>query len=412
MNVCLVSREYPSEDHAGGIGTYTEKTARALARMGQSVTVITEAIGTPSVRIEEDVEVHRLAQASLLGPLSLPYTRSLARARAVAAAIQNLHRVPDIVQVCECGAEGFWYSLGDHPTTTLVTRLATPSVVVAELSPHAGGQRIRTAYMDWMERTQTRRSDAVISPSAALAEVVGERWRIPTQNITVVRTGVDFAARHATTAAELPAELVGRDFLLYFGRLEERKGVHVLAEALPGVLERYPALHFVFAGENYLTYRGGPMQAYVERCNARYRGRLHFLPRLAQNRLYPILQSALFVVLPSLWESLANAALEALDMGKPIVATRGCGFGEVVEDGRSGLLVPPADVAALRGAMLTLMADRSRLSAMSAAARAAAEAFRLPRVAAQLLGFYESLRLDQAAKGAASGRGEGWVRDG
>jgi glycosyltransferase involved in cell wall biosynthesis len=412
MNVCLVSREYPSEDHAGGIGTYTEKTARALARMGQSVTVITEAIGTPSVRVEEGVEVHRLAPATLLGPLSLPYTRSLARARAAAAAIHDLRRVPDIVQVCECGAEGFWYSLGDHPATTLVTRLATPSVVVAELSPHAGGQRIRTAYMDWMERTQTRRSNAVISPSAALAEVVSERWGIPSQSITVIRTGVDFAARHAATAAELPPELAGCDFLLYFGRLEERKGVHVLAEALPEVLERYPTLHFVFAGENYLTYRGGPMQAYVERCNARDRDRLHFLPRLTQDRLHPILQSALFVVLPSLWESLANAALEALDMGKPIVATRGCGFGEVVEDGRSGLLVPPADVAALRGAMLTLMADRTRLHEMSDAARAAAEGFRLPHVAAQLLGFYETLRLDQAAKGAGSGLGEGWVKGG
>jgi glycosyltransferase involved in cell wall biosynthesis len=402
MNICLVSREYPTDDHAGGIGTYTEKTARALARMGQPVTVLTETAGVPSARTEEGVEVHRLPPAGLLGPLSPPYTRSLARARAVARALRQLHAVPEIVQVCECGAEGFWYSLGEHRATTLVTRLATPSVVVAELSPHAGEHRIRTEYMDWMERTQTRRSDAVISPSAALAEVVSERWRIPAASISVIRTGVDFAARHASSDAELPTELVGRDYLLYFGRLEERKGVHVLAEALPGVLERHPDLHCVFAGENYLTYRGRPMQEYVERCNTRHADRLHFLPRLSQDRLYPVLAGALFVVMPSLWESLANAALEALDMGKPVVATLGCGFGEVVEDGRSGLLVPPADVPALREAMLALAGGRARLREMSGAARAAADGFRMPRLAAQLLDFYEGRR-----RAAASGLGRG-----
>jgi glycosyltransferase involved in cell wall biosynthesis len=398
MNICLVSREYPTDDHAGGIGTYTEKTARALSRMGQSVTVLTETMGVPSVRVEEGVEVHRLPPTSLLGPLRPPYTRTLARARAVARALRQLRPVPEIVQVCECGAEGFWYSLDEHRATTLVTRLATPSVVVAELSPHAGERRIRIEYMDWMERMQTRRSDAVISPSAALAEVVSERWRIPAQSISIIRTGVDFAARHVSSAAELPPELVGRDYMLYFGRLEERKGVHVLAEALPEVMERHPDLHCVFAGENYLTYRGRPMQEYVERCNARHGDRLHFLPRLSQDRLYPVLAGALFVVMPSLWESLANAALEALDMGKPVVATRGCGFGEVVEDGRSGLLVPPADAPALREAMLELLRDRARLREMSAAARAAADGFRMPRLAAQLLDFYEGLRLARAPR--------------
>ena len=354
----------------------------------------------PSANLYSREPWSSLAPARRLVPVSPPYTRSLARARVVAAALRDLPAAPDIVQACECGGEGLWYSLRGHPDTTFITRLATPSVLVAELSQNAGGQRMRTAYMDWMERTQTRCSDAIISPSAALAEAVTRRWRMPAGCITLIPTGVDFADRYSRTAGELPAELVGRDFLLYFGRLEERKGVHVLAEALPEVMETYPSLHFVFAGENYLTYRGRPMQAYVEQCGARYRDRLHFLRRLPQNQLYPLLQSALFVVLPSLWESLANAALEALDMGKPVVATRGCGFGEVVEDGRSGFLVPPGDAAALRDAMLTLMRDHARLREMSVAATRTAERFRLPRLAARLLSFYQSLRREPLALGA------------
>jgi glycosyltransferase involved in cell wall biosynthesis len=391
MKICLVSREYPSDYHAGGAGTYTEKTARGLAALGQTVTVITEASRSSSVRVEDGVEVRRLAPAGLAGPVKLPYTRTFARARAVARDLQRLPQTPDIVQACEFGAEAFWYSGRKHPSTRLVTRLATPEFLVAELSTHSGGRTIRTRYSDWMERTQTLRSDAIISPSAALADIVCRRWGIARERVTIVRTGVDFAQRYSDRAAPLPAELKGQDYALYFGRLEERKGVHILAEALPEVLAAHPRLRFVFAGNNFLTYKGQPMQAYVERCNAQYIDRIHFFPRLPQQQLYPVLANALFVALPSLWESLANATLEALDMGKPVVATLGGGFAEVLEDRKSGILVPPGDAPALRDALLWLLADRGRLRWMSEEARARANLFRLPRVAAQLLDFYEGL---------------------
>jgi glycosyltransferase involved in cell wall biosynthesis len=391
MNICLVSREYPSDDHAGGIGTYTEKTARGLAALGQRVTVITEAVEEPSVRVEDGVRVHRLrrAEESRLG--RLPHARTLARSRAVAEAITHLAEPPDIVQACEHGAEAFWYSLRDHRPTRLVTRLATPISIVAALSPNAGVNTIKVACLDWLERTQTRRSDAVFAMTDALADAVARRWHMARDRIAIVPTGVDFAARVAPHAAALPAELEGIDFLLYFGRLEERKGVHILAEALPAVLRRYPDLHVVFAGNNFLRYRGGTMREFVERCNAAHRDRLHFYPRLPQRELYPLLQAALAVVLPSLWEALANATLEAQDMGKPVVATAGCGFGEIIEDGRTGLLVPPGDIVALGHALEDLLADRQRLAAMSRAARERAREFSLERTVAEQLAFYERL---------------------
>jgi glycogen(starch) synthase len=396
MDICLISREYPTDDHAGGIGTYTEKTARGLARLGQSVTVITESTGAPSRRVEEGVTVHRLAPAETTPMGRLPNARTLARSRMVAEALWRLPRPPQIVQACEFGGEAFWYSLRPHPGSKLVTRLATPTFLVSELSPHAGGvapaEAVKARLLGWLERVQTRRSDAIISPSDALANIVSRRWGIPRGRIVTARTGVDFARRYAERAEPLPAELHGQEYLLYVGRLEERKGLHILAQALPEVLAAHPGLRFVFVGNNFMTYQGQPMQAYIERCNAPYRDRLHFFTRLPQARLYSLLESALFAVFPSLWESVPNVALEALDMGKPVVATRDCGFGEVVEDGRSGLLVPGGDVDALRRAMLSLLADRSRLARMSEAAKARAQVFGLDRVVEQLLDFYRGLQ--------------------
>ena len=392
VNICFVSREYPTEDHAGGIGTYTEKTARALARLGERVSVITEAVDQPSVRVEEGVRVHRLPRSEGTRVGRLPHARTLARTRAVAEAVWQLAEPPDILQACEHGAEAFWYSLHAHPRTKLVTRLATPTAVVAELSPNAGLGALKVACLDWLERAQVRRSDAVFSMTDALADVVCRRWRIPRTEVATVHTGVDFAERFEADPAPLPPELEGVEFLLYFGRLEERKGVHILAEALPEILAAHPELHCVFAGNNFLSYRGGTMQEFVERCNAAYRDRLHFYPRVPQKQLHSLLAAALLAVLPSLWEALANATLEAQDMGRPVVATTGCGFGEVVEDGRTGLLVPPGDVAALRGALLDLLADRRVLAEMSVAAKERTrEVFSLDRTAQEHLAFYRAL---------------------
>jgi glycogen synthase len=391
MRICLVSREYPTDDHAGGIGTYTEKTARALARLGQTVTVVTEAAGAPSTRVEDGVRVHRLPAARLSRSVRVPNTRTVARSRAVAAAVRRLPHVPHVVQACEYGAEAFWYSFRKHPATRLVTRLATPTFLVEELSQHAEPEATKTRLLDWLERTQTRRSDAVISPSDALADVVCSRWGLLRGRVTTMRTGVDFARRYEAAAAELPPQLRGREYLVYAGRLEERKGVHVLAQALPEVLAAHPRLHFVFVGNNFMTYDGQPMQAYVERCNAQHLDRLHFFARVPQSHLHRLFAGALFAVLASLWESVPNVALEALDMGRPVVATRGCGFGEIVEDGRSGILVPSGDVAGLRRAMLSLLADRERLREMSEAARTRARDFSLDVVVERLVGFYESL---------------------
>ncbi len=386
MRICLISREYPTEEHTGGIATYTEKTARALARLGQHVTVITESGSVPHPTTEwvDGVALIRLPPPQ--NPPGLVW-----RARNVAHALDALLPPQDIVQACEYRAEAFWYALHKRERTRLITRLATPTSLVEQLNSHDRATSIRTHIVDRLERLQTRRSDAIISPTGALAEIACRQWHIPRDRVATVRTGVEFAQRYGSHGAELPAEMAGTQYVMYFGRLEERKGVHILAQALPEVLARHPQLHAVFVG-NVQSYHGLSLQSFIERCNAAHVDRLHFFPRLSQSELAPLLAHARFAVLPSLWENLANTCLEALDMGKPVVATLGCGFSEVIEEGRSGMLVPPGDVSALREAMLAMLSDPGRLARMSAQAKVRAAAFSQDAVAQDLLRFYKTVQ--------------------
>jgi len=87
------------------------------------------------------------------------------------------------------------------------------------------------------------------------------------------------------------------------------------------------------------------------------------------------------VVLPSLWENLANTCLETMALGRPVLATNGSGFEEVLTDGLNGILVPPGDSVALARAACAALADGEGLRRMGAAARLRAADFTVEAMA-------------------------------
>ena len=96
--------------------------------------------------------------------------------------------------------------------------------------------------------------------------------------------------------------------------------------------------------------------------------------------------------LPSIYEGLPLAILEAMAAGLPVVATAVSGNPEAVEDGVTGLLVPPESATALADALITLLADPERRRAMGEAARArVAERFSIDRIAAEHLALLQRL---------------------
>jgi glycosyltransferase involved in cell wall biosynthesis len=94
-------------------------------------------------------------------------------------------------------------------------------------------------------------------------------------------------------------------------------------------------------------------------------------------------------VAPSLWENFPYSALEAMACGLPVVATRTGGLPEMIEDGETGLLVPPGDDGALAQAICSLLECEPRRAEMGLRARQRVEeAFAAGRVAADMARFY------------------------
>jgi glycosyltransferase involved in cell wall biosynthesis len=189
---------------------------------------------------------------------------------------------------------------------------------------------------------------------------------VPAERISTVHTGIDLSRYQAAEGdGGLREELKlapGTPLVGTVAILRRKKGHAELLEAVPAVLERFPAAHFVFAGD-------GPQQQNLEQRIAELglQRRVHLLG--LRRDVVNILQSLDLFVLPTHQEALGTAFLEAAAMGVPAVGTRVDGVPEVVADGETGLLVPVNDSAAIAAAIVALLGDPERRRAMGEAAR-------------------------------------------
>ncbi|MGA2700254.1 MAG: glycosyltransferase [Isosphaeraceae bacterium] len=169
--------------------------------------------------------------------------------------------------------------------------------------------------------------------------------------------------------------------VLTVARLSPEKDVANLVRAAAMALERAPDLRVEVAG-------GGPCREELGRLAAEL-GVADRIAFLGEVRDVPaVLARARMFVLPSRSEGIPLTVLEAMARGLPVVATRVGGLPEVVEEGVTGLLVPPADPAALAAAMVELWCDPDRRDRLGhAGRRRAEECFDIRRMVAQ----YESL---------------------
>jgi glycosyltransferase involved in cell wall biosynthesis len=221
---------------------------------------------------------------------------------------------------------------------------------------------------------------------------VSQEWQIDPKRVEVIPNSIDIPrVIDLGTKQPIPDRLKNKEYLLYFGRLEERKGVRVLAHALPSVLDRFPKLNMVFVGSDS-AYQGASMREYIRQSSDRYTNRVMFIENLPHENLFPIVHSAKMVILPSLWEAFGFVCVEALALGRPVIATSGSGFEEIIEDEISGYLVEPGNSDLLAENITRRLSDEAGLFRISQGARRRALDFDVSKIARRLLDYYESVR--------------------
>lgn len=396
MRVALLT---PEPAGVGGIGTYTEHLAEGLAGLGHEVHVFAPGSSPSSARGEGTVARYMLAMPERYElPFGNRYAgltmRALPWMRESARALLAMHqqRPFDVVEVPEWMGGGLL--LGSPPAPPLVVRLHSHLALVRRLnglpmSPDA-------LLASQLEGMAMRRAGMLLSNSMALADACAVDHRIPRGRIDVLHLGVDTERFHPGIPSTLKQDLGIPDhhlLLLYAGRLERRKGIDTLIEAMRRL--RMPYLHVAIAGSDTQTAPGG--RSWVETLRSELgedASRVHLLGPVGYDRMPTVYAGCDLFVAPSRMEPFGMVYLEAMACGKPVIGCRSGGVPEIVSSRRNGVLVEPGNAIELARTIQDLiMNPAARRWLAEQARRTVEERFSRERMAEQTVEAYrEAIR--------------------
>lgn len=398
MRIGLISREYPPETGFGGIATFVRHLAHGLKEIGHEVEVVCLAKESEKVVDDNGVRVHRVLPFKIDGELDavnrcMPYSRYvMLTTLALWRKFHELHREKpfDVAESPELLSESIYASV--LRVVPLVIRLYTPHSKFMAENLHNTAATFDHMFVATLERIAMAGADVLTSPSQDLAEFVAQDLPYPLEKIAIVRNPIDPEEFSPEGERALPGD--GRDTVLFVGRLEERKGIQYLINAVPAVLKECPKTRFVVIGDDTINAAGGQRSVLVDLKNTlRENSCEHavtFIPRVPLADLPKYYRSADVSVVPSLYDNSPYTCLEAMSCGRPVIGTSAGGTREYIGDDDAGVIVPPRDSEAIASAIIKLLKDQAYRNYICENARKRVlDKFQRKKIAADTVALYE-----------------------
>ncbi len=354
MRIAFVTPEFPTEEtYSGGLANYLGRMTTALAQRGHDVHLFTKSYVANEEFDFRGVTVHRVIplwdtkmrvdRIDRLAPRSLyaPYQDLKAAWSLWKRWKAEHHKAPfDIVQVTNVLAVGWFFNRARE--VPVVTRLSSFRPSWDRAFGVEENRSVRARW--WMERKAIEKTKHIYAPTHFVARLTEENYNV--DKVDVIETPF-YHEEPESDPTEYEKHCAGKPYVLFFGRQTQMKGVHLLAQALPEVMQKHSDMHAVFVGNSGKAPDGGEMHDYIRSHLQDFSERCLILDSVRHDKLYPIVQNANVVALPSLIDNLPNTCLEAMALGRVVLATSGTCFEQLIVDGESGILVDNGSVDAL-----------------------------------------------------------------
>jgi glycosyltransferase involved in cell wall biosynthesis len=257
----------------------------------------------------------------------------------------------DVVHDNQCLAYGLLRIAGRYPTVATIHHPITVDRETELAAAQGPWQRFKVrrwyAFLP-MQKRVARRLARLVTVSCCSRRDISQAFAIPEERFRVVPNGINTDYFHP-----LPEVPRREDQLLVTNSADTPlKGLRYLLEALALIRRERPVRLKVIGTPK----KGGEVERLVERLGLREG--VHFTGRIPNEAFARHYAEATLAVVPSLYEGFGMPAGEAMACGVPVVSTTGGALPEVVQD--AGLLVPPADVRALKEAICSLLEQPER----------------------------------------------------
>ncbi|MBL8296274.1 MAG: glycosyltransferase [Bryobacterales bacterium] len=382
LTVCLLTQTLPHQS-PGGVATYTLELAKGLRDLGCEVHLVYQG-RTEDSEFKDGIWFHTAVSRET--EFSRQWRGQYGTvARNLDYAYGVWRRVVEIdsrwgLDVVESPAwdfEGLF--LAHDNRLPLAVRLHSPLFEVMKIQGWA-----HTADLDLciqLEGSLLRHATAVYGSTNAILDLVLQHYQLRPEVTARIPLGISLDAQAAPAAAARVKKI------LFVGRLEPRKGIDVLLNALPGVLEKSPEAVVEIVGRE--IEQPGKVAKWLSG-HPEWRLRVRAHGEVSDAQLRELYSTCDLFVAPSIYESFGLIYLEAMAHGKAVIGTHAGGIPEVVAHNETGILVPPGDSRALGEALQRLLHDDAERARMGAAGLARfREKFTAKVMARNTLPFYQ-----------------------
>ena len=375
MNIAFISYEYPPDTALGGIATYVYQAANMMQSRGHNVEVFAGSNMRTTTEIESGIIVHRLQETPEL------FNKKIANFFA------ERHKLIDFEVL-----EGTDYAASTRfaiqlvPHIPLVVKLHTPSFFVEknnyikpsfQMKARRFIGAIRRLQMPEpfakyrydpnadVEHFHVLEADEIVTPSRDLGYQLAKIWGLPTDKIA----HVPYPYNPLPDILNIPID-TDKKVVTFVGRLEIRKGILDLAEAIPIVLRHFVNTKFQFVGSPHPSPQMGlDMQQYLIRKLWRYRESLEFTGGINSSLIPSILANTDICVFPSRWENFPNVCLESMAAGRGVIGSSSGGMADMLESDKTGILIPPYSPQKIAEAVIKLLQNPTLRMELGQAAR-------------------------------------------
>jgi glycogen(starch) synthase len=378
VRIAFLTYEYPPRTEAGGIGTYVESAASLFLEAGHKVVVF-----CPAPKEETGLREG-------IPELYLIHCSSDDQFRRLLPAAIDEYEQQSHIDVIEAPEYQFLhgYIAPSSLRGRLVVRLHTPLRLALILNGYYSRPVLFQSVLRLLLRGNIRaairklrsyrplsdaeyrsalQADLLLSPSKSLLGKLSKiGWKPIAQKAKILPNPLILDNRLLSLR---PPQALDDGWITFLGRIEKRKGVFTLSQAIKMFALCNPGYSFRFIGADLVDHDGNSNTKQLLFLLSGIPARIEFTGKVGHSELVKCLADASVCILPSIWENFPYACMEAMSAARPVIASQAGGMSEMIEANVSGLLVNPNRPSQICSYLTHLSNNRSLLAYLGDNAR-------------------------------------------